>query len=174
MKNIGIKLVVATPGWRIEFLTEISNSPPFWINDLRRLIGRSPVEIKHSKQTCLLHQVLSDCLSMCPCRPCSEIRSILDWNIKGCEARPMMTCWMNLWRLCQRGKIILALRSPTAHRLWAGGCWHVNGDSTWCYWEKNVKQFSTVPACKESQNLCNWTLWISSPDNGLVSFNSGC
>lgn len=109
---------------------------------------------------------------MCPCRPCSEILSTLGWNIKGCEARPMMTCWMNLWRLCHRGKIILALRSGSAHRLWTVSCWHVDEDSTWCYWVRTVKQFSIVPAGNGSQNVCNWKLWISSPDHGLVSLNS--
>lgn len=42
---------------------------------------------------------------MCFCRRCWRSLSTSDWDIRECEARPMMTCWMNLWRLCRTGMI---------------------------------------------------------------------
>lgn len=119
------------PHWNQKFFISILDQK------LSRAIGRSSCWDRALKtKMSPASQVFSNCLSMCVPRPCSKIPSTLDWDIKECEARPTMTCWMNLWRLCHRGKFSLAHSSLRAHRLWAVCCWHVDVDSTWCYWEK--------------------------------------
>lgn len=124
------------PDWNRNFPSPLDQELHRWI----RCRPPPPVEIGALKSRCLLFQVCSDCLSMCACvcRSCSKTLSTLAWDIKECEARPMTTCWMNLWRPCQRGKMLLALSSLCAHRLPAVCWWHVNGDSTWCSWEKKM------------------------------------
>lgn len=82
------------------------------------------------RSSCWLHALSSS--SMCFCRRCWRTLCILAWDIRECEARPMMTWWMNLWRLCQTGTITLTLNSSFAHSLHTVCYCHFNTDSTWC------------------------------------------
>lgn len=89
--------------------------------------------------------------SMCFCRHCWRTLSTLGWGIRESEARPMTTCWMNLWRLCRTGKITSSLNLSFAHFLYVVCYCHHNRDRRPCSLKTDVEQFSTVSSCSVMQ-----------------------